>query len=587
MIKSFLTLIFFLVTTFANSQPYTELTDTKPHDGEVVWNALKKDYYFSWGNTDTRYPKLSVPDKKGMENKDGTANLIKLKAWRGERINAQAIIYTKKDLENINLSISNLKNGQNIIPSSSIQIQPVRYVMTDELNKDGKGGCGHRPDATKFDSSIVADVLDNQVKELSLAAFTTLPVWVTITVPAGLTPGKYGGKITIKAAGQKESDLHIDLEVTDRTLPPPSQWKFHLDLWQNPYAVARHHNVPLWSTEHFDLMRPLMKMLANAGQKIVTASIMHHPWAAQTFDPFTSMVTRIKNLDGSWKYDYEVFDRWVSFMMNDVGIDQQINCYTMIPWALNFDYFDQATNTIKFIKAQPGSTHYSDYWLPFLRDFSRHLKAKGWFEKTTIAMDERAMKDMQEAIKIIRQADKDFKVSLAGNYHAEIEDDIYDYCIAFGQNFPEQIKEKRDKQGKISTVYTCCSEPFPNTFTFSHPAEATWLGWHTAAGNYDGYLRWAYNSWTENPLQDSRFKTWAAGDTYMVYPGARPSIRFQRLIEGIQDFEKIQLLRKELGASSKKIQTLNQMIATFTLQGKGDQSTEKQVREARKILNTF
>ena len=50
------------------------------------------------------------------------------------------------------------------------------------------------------------------------------------------------------------------------------------------------------------------------------------------------MIGKIKNLDGSWTYNYEVFDKWDSFMINEVGISGQINCYTLIPWALNFDY---------------------------------------------------------------------------------------------------------------------------------------------------------------------------------------------------------------------------------------------------------
>ncbi len=569
------------------SQPIKELADTKAHDNEAAWNSLKNDYSFVWGNTDTRYPKLSIPNKKGMENKDGSATKISLQAWLGEEINAQALIYTKINLNDVSLSVSDLKSGSNIIPASIIKIQPVYYVMTDELNKDGKGGCGHRPDPTKYDSSIVEDILDHQTNNLSIEPRTTRPVWLTLNIPEDSRPGKYNCTITSNVPGKKNISLQIELTVADRTLPPASQWPFHLDLWQDPFSVARYHKVPLWSKAHFDKMRPLMKLLANAGQKIITASIMHEPWAAQTYDGYTSMITRTKNLDGSWEYNYDVFDKWVSFMMDEVGITEQINCYTMIPWALNFDYFDRATNTVQFVKANPGSAAYRDYWLPFLKDFARHLKAKDWFQKTTIAMDERPMKDMQEAIKIIKEADAAFKVSLAGNYHEEIQADIYDYCIAFGQNFPEQIKSQREAQGKRSTVYTCCTEVFPNTFTFSAPAEATWIGWHTAAGNYDGYLRWAYNSWTKDPLQDSRFRSWAAGDTYMVYPEARSSIRFQRLKEGIQDFEKIQLLRTQYKNDPKKLKALNEAVATFTLKGKGNQTTETQVRNARKILNGF
>jgi len=54
----------------------------------------------------------------------------------------------------------------------------------------------------------------------------------------------------------------------------------------------------------------------------------------------------------------------------------------------------------------------------------------------------------------------------------------------------------------------------------------------------------------ENPLIDSRFTTWPSGDTYLVYPGAHSSVRFERVREGIQDYEKIRILREELAESS-------------------------------------
>ncbi len=581
----------FLFLTFALTlqaqESYVELSDTKPFDSQEIWNkTLKKDFYFEWGNTDTRYPKLSIPNKIGMANKDGKATSIKLDVWRGERVNLQALIYTKTDLSDVNINVSDLQSGKNSIAASAVKIHPVSYVMTDELNKDGKGACGHRPDHSIYDSTLVADVLNNIHHNLEIPAYTTKPIWLNISVPQTAVAGKYKAVLSLTTNGVK-SDLQIELNVKNHVLPKAADWAYHLDLWQNPYSVARYHDVPLWSKAHFDLMKPLMKMLADAGQKVITTTIMHKPWAAQTEDHFDSMVTRIKKLDGTWEYRYDVFDKWVSFMMEEVGITEQINCYTMIPWAMRFDYYDEATNRIQFVTAQTHDAEYKEYWLPFLKDFAQHLKSKGWFEKTTIAMDERAMRDMQNAIKIVKEADADYKVTLAGNYHEEIEADIYDYCIAFEQKFSEEVKARRDKEGKRSTVYTCCAEPFPNTFTFSAPAEATWIGWHAMAGNYDGYLRWAYNSWTISPLQDSRFRTWAAGDCYLVYPDGRSSIRFERLIEGIQDYEKINILRSKYSADNKKIKQLEEAIKGFTMETKGTQATDAQVREARKLLNSL
>jgi len=562
------------------SDDYYELTDTKPHDSEAVWSKQPAFPQISWGSADVRYAKFNVPDV-------AKTNTIKTKAWKGERINVQAVVWTKTAMSDLKITAGDFKNGVSVIPASDIKTSFVRYVMTDELNKDGRGACGNRENKAEWDSSMVADVLFKpELKEVK--ACSSQPVWVNFAVPADAKTGVYKGVITVSGNGFADMKLNMEIQVINRVLPAPKEWAFHLDLWQNPYSVARYHNVPLWSKAHFDAMRPVMEILASAGQKVITTTVMHKPWNGQTEDHFDSMVGKMKKLDGTWAYDYTVFDKWVEFMMS-VGIDKQINCYTLIPWALRFDYFDQATNRIQFIVAKPGDAAYEDYWGPFLKNFSSHLRSKGWFERTTIAMDERGLEAMKEAIKVIRKADPEFKISLAGNYHGEIEADLFDYCIAFGQVFPEDIKATRRKAGKKSTVYTCCAEARPNTFTFSPPAEASWIGWHAAAGDYDGYLRWAYNSWTAAPFLDSRFRTWAAGDCYMVYPYGYSSIRMERFIEGIQDFEKIRILRKEFEDknATAKLKSLNTIISMFAADRIQPDNAAKDINAARKVLNSF
>ena len=224
---------------------------------------------------------------------------------------------------------------------------------------------------------------------------------------------------------------------------------------------------------------------ADAGQKIITATLMHKPWNGQTEDYFDTMVTWMKRADGTWSFDYTIFDRWVEFMMS-VGIDKQINCYSMVPWELSFQYYDQATNSLKFVKTAPGEEAYEEMWVAMLSSFSKHLKEKGWFDICAIAMDERPMEVMQKTLKVIRKADPDFKVSLAGNYHAEIEPDLYDYCIVIGQNFPEEVRLRRVAENKRTNYYTCCTEAHPNTFTFSDPAEAVWISYYSSKKHLDG-----------------------------------------------------------------------------------------------------
>lgn len=61
--------------------------------------------------------------------------------------------------------------------------------------------------------------------------------------------------------------------------------------------------------------------------------------------------------------------------------------------------------------------------------------------------------------------------------------------------------------------------------------------------NIDGFLRWNYTVWPEDPLNKItyRYPIWPAGDTNFVYPGkdGKPllTLRYMNLKRGIRDFE--------------------------------------------------
>ena len=137
--------------------------------------------------------------------------------------------------------------------------------------------------------------------------------------------------------------------------------------------------------------------------------------------------------------------------------------------------------------------------------------------------------------------------------------------MAIAEKVSEEMKTKRKAEGKITTYYTCCAESHPNTYTFSNPAEGAWIAWYAAKENLDGYLRWALNSWTIEPLLDSRFYTWGAGDTYLLYPGGRTCLRFENLVAGIQAYEKIRILKTELQTQNKTatLRKLERVLESF------------------------
>ena len=161
--------------------------------------------------------------------------------------------------------------------------------------------------------------------------------------------------------------------------------------------------------------------------------------------------------------------------------------------------------------------------------------------------------------------------------------------MALRMKYSEEMKAKRRAEGKVTTFYTSCEEPRPNTFTFNPPAECEWFSWYAAKENLDGYSRWALNSWVVEPLLDSRFYTWPGGDTYFIYPGARTSMRFERLIVGIQAFEKIRILREEFNLSGNRQAKakIDKALSLFDENTLESVPASAVISEANKIINGY
>ena len=122
------------------------------------------------------------------------------------------VVWTPKTLNDLTLTVSDLISGENTISKDDIRTGFVRYVMTDELNKDGLGACGYRNSAD-FDSTLVADVIDHITPALTLPANSTQGGWIRINVPQQTKAGKYTGTVTVKANNSTLAELKLNIQV--------------------------------------------------------------------------------------------------------------------------------------------------------------------------------------------------------------------------------------------------------------------------------------------------------------------------------------------------------------------------------------
>ncbi|MBR3977230.1 MAG: DUF4091 domain-containing protein [Bacteroidaceae bacterium] len=526
---------------------------TEPRVGtspdEASWNALPDGLNATWASRDVHYKLHEVPET-------AQKNSATIHAWQGERANIQAVLYSKSDQGMMTVRMTEWKKAGAATGINGGDARFVNYVITDDYV-----ACGNHP--MTLPQWLVADVID-QDKPHAVPAMETRPVWCTIEVPRNIEAGEYTTALeVVNEAGDVVKTLPLTVNVNSRSLPAVANQKFHLDLWQQPYSVSRYYQVERWSDEHIEALRPYLAALGRAGQRSVTAILFYEPWGEQTHDLFDPMVETIKYPDGSWEYDYSVFDTYVE-LCAEYGIDKQINCFSMVPWDMSFRYYDEASGSYKSISTTTGTAQYRELWTSFLTSFKAHLQEKGWFEKTNIAMDERAESDLNNAYSIANSLG--FNCALAGNYHSSLCGTYRDLCAQLGQEhmFTAEQLASRKAKGWITTFYTSCANSEPNIYTNSYPAEAAYLPIYAAQMNLDGYLHWSWINWDEHPLTDSRFRKFGSGDTYCYYPGNRSSVRFERLIEGIHQFEKIHILREEYANDSGKLATLNALLARFT-----------------------
>lgn len=520
---------------FASRHAYTEPNDTSTVD-RSGWESLSGPTRLTWASKNDVYRQMATPPTLSVT--DTTVH-----AWRGERLGLEALLISPEGSGELKVSISDLRRGKRSYKAPGSSAAFMRYVITT-----GWPGCGYPPDT--LPTFTVPDMIDLPEATVSMAPRTVRPIWLTVEVP-DVEPGVYDMTLTVSdvATGKRVGELHLAVDVDRRRLPAPHDQAFYLDLWQQPYSVSRYYNVEPWSREHLDLMRPYMQKLARAGQKAVSVILFYEPWGEQSNDKFEPMVATTRLADGSWSFDYKIFDLWVDYMAAN-GIDANLECFTMVPWQPQYRYADAATGETLFLEAKPGSEAYRDLWTAFLTDFASHLRSRGLFDKTMIVMDERGLDDMLAAYAVAKAAVPDIKMSLAGSYHKELVDSLDCYTLIKGDFFPDDVISRRRDRDMLTLMYTCCATPAPSQFSNSAPADGAYLPVYATATGHDGYLHWSYMNWTDNPLEDTRFHMFAPGDTYFIYPDGRSSVRYERMVEGIQMSEKLRLLRDELTAAA-------------------------------------
>lgn len=413
------------------------------------------------------------------------------------------------------------------------------------------------------------------------------PIWIEIKTDDQTEAKMYHAKITVYGKNMFENEvilkeLYIEVDVVNFTCKQTKDNLFYLDLWQHNSNIGRKYEVELWSDKHFDIMEKYIESLADLGQKAISVIVSEIPWSGQgsyydRINPSNlyeySMVKIVKRKDGSFEYDFSAMNRYINLCM-EYGINKEIEVFGLINiWVkddvgfgkviedmddgLRVRYLEKETKIYKYMRTKNDLKGY-------LNALEENFTNNGWSEIVRAIADEPAdVEKFKLRLNELNEMAPSIKFKVAINHVEFMEekiDNVVDYCpslICLADKEEEFKEVKKNITGTIS-YYVCCAPDRPNTFIKSPLIEARiipWLAWYF---ELDGFLRWNYTVWPDDPNKDIRYRPaiWKAGDTNFVYPGKNGnpilSLRYKNLKRGIRDFEIIKEYEMKFGKDKVK-----------------------------------
>lgn len=555
-----------------------------------------------------RFPSLRREDDTEASPFDihpvNSSAVYSISGVRNEQQSFQIAVASIHDLTGLSVKADNLISEKgDTLDAGNIKIRYVRYVPVQrarsELIWSARAEDVYGREVSGFGApNMVADPLMD-LSEVNVPAYRAQPVWFTVQIPASLTPGTYTGMLHIHTDQYREVSLRLAVNVLPLLLPSPQDYKFFLDLWFNPNAVAVANNLELWSEEHWKQIDLYLKDLASKGAKTVTTTIVPYPWKvdwlegkqhSQTRIGYPEMVKWLRDDSGDWSFDYSVFDRFVETCFRN-GIDRRIDAFSLTPfnhkgsWKIFFNH--KENNIVDTLHFDRPDAEYKKIWKIFLRDFENHLNQKGWLNKTYLSFDESPREVLDAVLDIVSDSAPVFlkQFAIAGKIDTESLAASHSIFYTF---LPERLTEedktslilekRRNDPDKTTTFYLCGDPAHPNTFAFSPAIESRMLPWLSAFYQLDGYLRWAYNSWSDRDPYNHPVFNFIQGDDYYIYPGKDgpvSSIRWELLKEGIEDYELLKVVNSPQTGAAVELAVRNR---------DGRKKSITDFEEARKIL---
>lgn len=282
----------------------------------------------------------------------------------------QLVASSTKPIKGLKVDLGAGLSGPAVIPPVAMR---VRYAQMD-------GGIGYRQ--TPFADGLAVQA-PAEVPLDTDSGLAVQQMMVTVKVPKDAAAGDYKGAVTVSAAGVPPVTVPILLHVAAWTLPDPQDFRTFVCLYQSPTTVSIQYKTPEWTEAHWKYLEKSFELLGRIGNKAIHIPVVDRTQLGND----EGMVYWIKKADGSFDYDYSVFERYLKLAKKHCGPLDFVVLYVWhsLGWG---DRGVAQENTVTVIDKQSGArTHLQvpvfgteesrKFWAPVLLGLKKRLAMEG------------------------------------------------------------------------------------------------------------------------------------------------------------------------------------------------------------------
>ena len=380
----------------------------------------------------------------------------------------------------------------------------------------------------------------------------TYPIRLKFTVEPDECDG-WGGLPTTQKTEYFETPA-FQLTVLPATLPAP---RMKVTQWFHPDCLAAVYNVPMWSEEHWEIMKNYMQNAAKHGMNMILTplfTLLLNVMPGQRRALTQLLIITRKN--GKYQFDFSRFDRYIN-LAKESGIRYFEIAHLFSQWgAVNAPPIE-VDGEILFDGTQLASSpEYREFLAELLPALRLHLKKLGILKQTVFHCSdepqEKHAKAYHDAISALKKHLPDCRVIDAIN-----NTEVFHNCeMDTPVPLTNDLYKFQDIPLKERWTYYCCgpTDEVPNRFIHWPSSRNRIIGVLLWMHRIDGFLHWGYNFYFEalsrfllDPEKDSTCNSfYPPGDSFLVYPGndgaPLDSIRHEVFFDALQDIRALDLL---------------------------------------------